>query len=275
MNINLSKGNTFFEEGQYDRALIQYKQAMVVYEYTFPEDDETWKVIDKIRFNCNLNVAASANELGLWSETIQNCYEALKIDPVNVKALYRRAQAHRRMDNFEEAKVDLLAALRQRPHDFQLREELALLKSQIKAYKENSKAMAEKMIRKDSSSNTPVSASEKSSFRKSTNLLQVTKSIYSGADDIDDPVLYDMNSMASCIAGLETCDDMQSYLRPNKVTPSTMSLSSIAGMLPSSTNEETKESWVFGDLNRPGAFVRQRPRNTQLGAAKRNCLCCA
>jgi hypothetical protein len=275
MNINLSKGNTFFEEGQYDRALIQYKQAMVVYEYTFPEDDETWKVIDKIRFNCNLNVAASANELGLWSETIQNCYEALKIDPVNVKALYRRAQAHRRMDNFEEAKVDLLAALRQRPHDFQLREELALLKSQIKAYKENSKAMAEKMIRKDSPSNTQVSASEKSSFHKSTNLLQATKSNYSGADDIDDPVLYDMNSMASCIAGLETCDDMQSYLRPNKVTPSTMSLSSIAGMLPSSSNEETKESWVFGDLNRPGAFVRQRPRNTQLGAAKRNCLCCA
>lgn len=30
------KGNAFFEEGQYDRAYLQYRHLMVYYEYTFP-----------------------------------------------------------------------------------------------------------------------------------------------------------------------------------------------------------------------------------------------
>jgi hypothetical protein len=39
-----------------------------------------------------LNIAAAALKLGLWPEVLQNCYEALKVDPHNAKALYRRAQ---------------------------------------------------------------------------------------------------------------------------------------------------------------------------------------
>jgi len=30
------RGNDFYEEGQYDRAYLQYKNAFVYYDYTFP-----------------------------------------------------------------------------------------------------------------------------------------------------------------------------------------------------------------------------------------------
>jgi hypothetical protein len=36
MNQFHARGNAFFEEGQYDRAYLQYRHAMVYYDYTFP-----------------------------------------------------------------------------------------------------------------------------------------------------------------------------------------------------------------------------------------------
>jgi tetratricopeptide (TPR) repeat protein len=89
----LHRGNDFFEEGQYDRAYLQYRSMLTYYEYTFPEEDEGWKLIGRMRFTCNLNAAAAALKLpGMHQEAMQNCYEALQKEPGNVKALYRRAQ---------------------------------------------------------------------------------------------------------------------------------------------------------------------------------------
>jgi hypothetical protein len=41
-------------------------------------------VIDGVRFNCNLNAAASALKLGMFAEVLQQTYEALKVKRVLV-----------------------------------------------------------------------------------------------------------------------------------------------------------------------------------------------
>ena len=55
-----------------------------------------------------------------YGEAVQNCYEALVIDPNNVKALYRRAQAHRMCHDFDKVRVGERmgsCAVQQRAHD--------------------------------------------------------------------------------------------------------------------------------------------------------------
>ena len=70
---------------------------MVYYDYTFPDKDEDWATIDGLRFSCNLNAAAAALKLGMHAEVLQQTYEALKVEPNNAKALYRRAQVTTRV----------------------------------------------------------------------------------------------------------------------------------------------------------------------------------
>lgn len=56
-----------------------------------------------------------------------------------MKALYRRAQAYRHRDAFEEALADITSAIRLAPGDTLLRRELALLRNKMAAYHRKSK----------------------------------------------------------------------------------------------------------------------------------------
>lgn len=50
-------------------------------------------------------------------KAIVDCCRVIELDPDNVKAYYRRAQAHQKLNNFSKAHDDLLAALRIDPSD--------------------------------------------------------------------------------------------------------------------------------------------------------------
>jgi cytochrome c-type biogenesis protein CcmH/NrfG len=51
-------------------------------------------------------------------------HQALAVDANNVKALYRRAQAHRNRDDFDAATADISAAIKLAPTDRLLRAEV-------------------------------------------------------------------------------------------------------------------------------------------------------
>ncbi|CAN0166434.1 unnamed protein product [Ascophyllum nodosum] len=141
------KGNLFHGEGQYRRAALQYRQALIYYDFCFPEKDSEQKELDEIRQACLLNSAACFLACQELDQTLDCCYQALREDPGNVKALYRRAVVHRIRDQFEEASADLAKALAQLPNDISLRKENAILKSKIASYRENRKVMGERIFR--------------------------------------------------------------------------------------------------------------------------------
>jgi tetratricopeptide (TPR) repeat protein len=296
-----SEGNVFFEEGQFDRAYTKYQSVLVYYEYTFPESDDAanWRRIDQIRFNCNLNIAAAALKMCLYREALQNCYEALKVDPQNVKALYRRAQAYRATDKFDEAKADILAALRLMPHDMQLREEFLLLKSQVSAYHANRKAMAGKMMGQAEVAaaavsvadhdgapppmpNAPLASRSKfDAIRPSARSLlahvpsepSATGSATSGwtpagsVDDMLEPVSFDMEAVAALIARLRagealTVKSGHDALLGAPIQPLDVGLEarSVEAHVATGRASSGMSPWVFGDLNQPGAFVRRKAR---------------
>jgi len=70
-----------------------------------------------------------------------NCHKALDIDSSNIKALFRKGQAHSRMNEFEKAKSDFLEAIQRAPENKEVKQELEILKKKMAAYKQQEKQM--------------------------------------------------------------------------------------------------------------------------------------
>ncbi|KAG9442954.1 hypothetical protein H6P81_018808 [Aristolochia fimbriata] len=104
------EGNRLFGAGQYEDALLQYTQALQV----VPEMPLT----TEIRSICHANSAICYLKLGRYEDTVKEATEALKLNPAYLKALLRRAEAHERLEHFEEAIADMKSVLELDPsHD--------------------------------------------------------------------------------------------------------------------------------------------------------------
>ncbi len=106
-----TEGNMFFREGQYQRAAVRYHHAITYFEYAIPEDDAQQEELDAARLPVYLNFAACMLKLGSLDEALNYCHQALRIDPRNVKALYRKAQVFRTREKFDEARAAINEAL--------------------------------------------------------------------------------------------------------------------------------------------------------------------
>jgi len=144
------EGNDLFLEGQYYRALQKFTKALVYYEYCFPDSVEEETKLEQIRLTNLLNCAACELKLKMWTETIQHCYQALKIDPENVKALYRRAKAYRMKDEYDLAKNDILHALQLQPKDSMLQKEYIIIQNKVASYRFKSHLLGQQMIQGNS-----------------------------------------------------------------------------------------------------------------------------
>ena len=142
------QGNSYYDEGQYARATMKYKRALIYYEYCFPENDEEEKQVTEIRLTALSNSAACFLKIKEYEEALEHCDQALKIDPKNVKCLYRRAVAHRFRDEFDEAKKCILAVISLDPQNPTLRNERELLRGKMKNYAATRKAMGDKMFQR-------------------------------------------------------------------------------------------------------------------------------
>ena len=141
-------------------------QILVYFEYAFPDTPEDEATLLGLRRHALLNLAAcklrtkqyddcinfatqvrgcaclqglKCKRLASLSTSRGTCPQALNIDSECVKALYRRAQAYRHRDAFEEALADITSAIRLAPGDTLLRRELALLRNKMAAYHRKSK----------------------------------------------------------------------------------------------------------------------------------------
>ncbi|PHJ22527.1 tetratricopeptide repeat-containing protein [Cystoisospora suis] len=133
-----SEGNAAFREKNYGLAAVNYRKALLQFDYTFPDTPEEQQRMDSVKLPCHLNLAACKLHQQEYDEVYIQCRLALEMDPNNVKALYRRGLAYLQQDHFEKAKKDLLKAQSVEPVNREVRDALVLLREKIQRYKRRS-----------------------------------------------------------------------------------------------------------------------------------------
>ncbi|OIW07583.1 hypothetical protein TanjilG_08470 [Lupinus angustifolius] len=131
------EGNKLFVDGQFEEALLQYELALQVAP-DMPSSVE-------IRSICHANRAVCFVKLGKYDNTIKECTKALELNPVYVKALIRRGEAHEKLEHIEEAISDMKKTLEIDPSNDQARKTIRRLEPLAAEKREK---MKEEMIEK-------------------------------------------------------------------------------------------------------------------------------
>ncbi|XP_074679038.1 peptidyl-prolyl cis-trans isomerase D isoform X2 [Strix aluco] len=140
-------GNTFFKSQNWAVAAKKYSKSLRYVEASETVAEETDKPkLKTAALTCVLNIGACKLKLSDWQGAIESCSEALKIDPANTKALYRRAQGWQGIKDLDQALADLKKAHEIAPEDKAIQTETLRIKQKIKAQKEKEKAAYAKMF---------------------------------------------------------------------------------------------------------------------------------
>jgi hypothetical protein len=95
-------GNYLFAQGSFARAAERYEIAVAFYEYCFPDTDTEQENLDNLRYVCLCNVSLCYIRLGWYRKAIESANQVLQdAKQVYPKALFRRAQAYRYLDEYE------------------------------------------------------------------------------------------------------------------------------------------------------------------------------
>lgn len=122
-------GNYFVWEGSFIEAIEAYETSIGYYEYCFPEEESKQKELDDLRVACYLNVSMCYLRVKEYRKAIESASNAIReTKETNPKAFYRRGQAYRLLDDYENAREDLEKALKLVPKDKLILEELKVLK---------------------------------------------------------------------------------------------------------------------------------------------------
>uniref|UniRef100_A0A5S6Q3J0 peptidylprolyl isomerase n=1 Tax=Trichuris muris TaxID=70415 RepID=A0A5S6Q3J0_TRIMR len=141
MNLVLaikSSGSLLFRQEKYHMALYRFGKAIryvnAACSFYRPNKELEAKYLSLV-LSCILNSAACKIKLKDFSGALEDCNEAMELDPSNPKAYYRRGQAYHGKLCYERSLFDLFTALRLAPHDKAIKNEIAAVTGAIQVYK--------------------------------------------------------------------------------------------------------------------------------------------
>jgi tetratricopeptide (TPR) repeat protein len=140
-------GNELFKAGRWADARASYERGLHQagfdeVQYNFELLDQHRALVDAVRIPLWLNVAACSLKLGAAEledakassrRAIESCSEVLKLEPNNVKALFRRGQAYQLGSRLENARADLVKAAHLEPTDVLIRRALTAVVEELRA----------------------------------------------------------------------------------------------------------------------------------------------
>ena len=132
--LAVERGERMYNEGRLERSIQWYEKALVAYDYAFPEDGETQRLLDAMRRDALLGSARVYLEAKLFRAALRSCREIDDYD----EARLLEARACRELDLFDEARTALsgIDAPRER----------ALLQARERAYATNSKVVSKRIV---------------------------------------------------------------------------------------------------------------------------------
>ncbi|KAJ9589004.1 hypothetical protein L9F63_017699, partial [Diploptera punctata] len=148
-----NSGNHFYNTKDYEQADRKYKKAQRYIEWyrTKPKENELdkgQKIYVAEEIICLLNSAAVSLKRRLFRDALLSCDKVLKIDNENVKAMFRRGQALRGLNDYDGALRDLKRARTFSKNDRIINAEIISLKTEMNNYLQREKIIFEKMFKK-------------------------------------------------------------------------------------------------------------------------------
>jgi FK506-binding protein 4/5 len=139
-----NEGDDLIKEKKFKEAVMSYEKALLQLFYTFSDNPEEDKEVDRLKSAINMNVSMCKINLGLFEEAINCCNEALRVDNKNMKAIYRIAFSYFKLDKLDEAKKSIQECL-----ELDSKEKLFNdLKDQIEFKEKENDLKAKKMFKK-------------------------------------------------------------------------------------------------------------------------------
>lgn len=140
-------GNDQFARTAYKQALRSYTAACnIIAEVVLPDkESEMFQKVRQLRLDCGNNMATACVRLGEFEKAKEATVDVLRLDPDNMKALFRAGQISSLQSNFVEAKVALRRALNLSPESKEIQDELRRLLVRIKAYNTKRQTVQEAM----------------------------------------------------------------------------------------------------------------------------------
>lgn len=141
------QGQNLFKEECWAEAQTRFVQALALLGQLYDSQSEENKSKKaEISLSCYLNIASCSVKLQLWRNAINNCTNALEMNPDHPKALFRRGQAYAAMKEYKEAVRDLEKAKVVSKDDPAVVDELQRAKKALEAAKAKEKKMFSKMF---------------------------------------------------------------------------------------------------------------------------------
>ena len=112
------EGNRLYKDGDLEAATQKYFEALHYLEDLSvrekPQSDE-WQTVEERKVPLLLNYSQCMLLNKAYPEVIRHTTTVLELDPVNVKALYRRGKAHSACWNKQEAEADFARVIELEP----------------------------------------------------------------------------------------------------------------------------------------------------------------
>ncbi|OVA20352.1 Peptidyl-prolyl cis-trans isomerase [Macleaya cordata] len=142
------QGNAYFKDGKYKRASLRYDMAAKYVEFDSTFTEEQKKAGNFFKVSCNLNNASCKLKLKEFREAATLCSKVLKLEPSNIKALFRRAQAYMETTDLDLAELDLKKALVIDADNGEVKQQLQRLKNLKSYYDKKDSTLYANMMKK-------------------------------------------------------------------------------------------------------------------------------
>ncbi|ETW06603.1 hypothetical protein H310_02818 [Aphanomyces invadans] len=120
-----TKGNDAFKANEFRRAEAYYKRGLQFLEtpQSCKYAQEELEAVGPMLATLHVNIAACCLQDGAChlDQAILHCTQAIKSDSSNVKAWYRKSQAHLKQKEFALARHDIMEAVRRDPDSLAFR----------------------------------------------------------------------------------------------------------------------------------------------------------
>ncbi|KAL3127945.1 hypothetical protein ChUKH1_02850 [Cryptosporidium hominis] len=130
------EGNIKYKDNKIEEAILEYKNALIYVDYTFPENKNLEEEYNQLITRINLNLSACFLKINEFNMAMLHCNNVLKNDPNNIKALYRLTQAYINIYEFNKAIEIIDKVLSNQIDDksafIKLRNDIVLMESKYK-----------------------------------------------------------------------------------------------------------------------------------------------